>query len=115
MNAISKRGLLKAGGAMMVAFSIGLRPKGAAAWTEKPVAADEVAAFLSIDAQGGVTVYIGKVDMGTGIRTGFIQIAAEELDVPMPRIRVVEGDTALTPDQGPTIASETIQVLLRSR
>lgn len=109
MNAISKRGLLQAGGAMMVAFSIGLRPKGAAAWTEKPVAGDEVAAFLSIDRQGAVTVYIGKVDMGTGIRTGFIQIAAEELDVPMPRIRVVEGDTALTPDQGPTYGSLSIQ------
>jgi CO/xanthine dehydrogenase Mo-binding subunit len=109
MNAISKRGLLQAGGAMMVAFSIGLRPKGAAAWTEKPVAADEVAAFLSIDAQGGVTVYIGKVDMGTGIRTGFIQIAAEELDVAMSRIRVIEGDTALTPDQGPTYGSLSIQ------
>lgn len=110
MNAIAKRRtLLKAGGAMMVAFSVGLRAKDAAAWTEKPVAGDEVAAFLSIDAQGGVTVYIGKVDLGTGVRTGFMQIAAEELDVPMSRIRVVEGDTALTPDQGPTYGSLSIQ------
>ena len=69
-------------------------PGQAAAWTaEKPVAPDEVAAFLSIDGQGGVTVYIGKVDMGTGVRTGFMQIAAEELDVPFARIRVIEGDT----------------------
>ncbi len=110
MNAItSRRSLLQAGGAMLVAFQIGLRPRDAAAWTDKAVAADEVAAFLSIDAQGAVTVFIGKVDMGTGVRTGFMQIAAEELDVPMARIRVVEGDTALTPDQGPTYGSLSIQ------
>lgn len=110
MNAItSRRSLLKAGGAMMVAFQIGLRAKDAAAWTEKAVAGDEVAAFLSIDAQGGVTVYVGKVDLGTGVRTGFMQIAAEELDVALARITVVEGDTALTPDQGPTYGSLSIQ------
>ncbi len=110
MNAITdRRSLLKAGGALTVAFAIGLRPDQAAAWTDKQVAADEVAAFLSIDAQGAVTVYVGKVDMGTGVRTGFMQIAAEELDVPMARIRVIEGDTALTPDQGPTYGSLSIQ------
>jgi len=110
MNAIiNRRSLLQAGGALTVAFALGLRPRGAAAWTEKPVAADEVAAFLSIDAQGGVTVYVGKVDLGTGVRTAFMQLAAEELDVPLSRIRVVEGDTALTPDQGPTYGSLSIQ------
>ncbi|HEY4252487.1 MAG TPA: molybdopterin cofactor-binding domain-containing protein, partial [Roseomonas sp.] len=83
MNAIPlrRRGLLQAGAALTVAFSMGLRPRDAAAWAEKPVAPDEVGAFLSIDAQGAVTVYVGKVDLGTGIRTAFMQIAAEELDV----------------------------------
>ncbi|WP_439577957.1 molybdopterin cofactor-binding domain-containing protein [Elioraea sp.] len=110
MNAIiDRRSILKAGGALTVAFSIGLRPRGAAAWTEKPVATDEVATFLSIDAQGAVTVHIGKVDLGTGVRTGFMQIAADELDVPMARVAVIEGDTALTPDQGPTYGSLSIQ------
>lgn len=111
MNAITttRRGLLQAGTALTVAFSVGLRPRGAAAWTEKPVAADEVGAFLAIDAQGAVTVYIGKVDLGTGVRTAFMQIAAEELDVPMARVTVIEGDTALTPDQGATYGSLSIQ------
>jgi CO/xanthine dehydrogenase Mo-binding subunit len=106
---LDRRSILKAGGALTVAFAVGLRPRDAAAWTEKPVATDEVAAFLSIDARGGVTVHVGKVDLGTGVRTGFMQIAAEELDVPMARISVVEGDTALTPDQGPTYGSLSIQ------
>jgi CO/xanthine dehydrogenase Mo-binding subunit len=110
MNAITnRRGFLQAGAALTVAFSVGLRPRGAAAWTEKPVAADEVGAFLAIDAEGRVTVFIGKVDLGTGVRTAFMQIAAEELDVPMARVTVVEGDTALTPDQGATYGSLSIQ------
>ncbi|MBR0642574.1 xanthine dehydrogenase family protein molybdopterin-binding subunit [Plastoroseomonas hellenica] len=110
MNAITnRRGFLQAGAALTVAFSVGLRPRAAAAWAEKPVAADEVGAFLSIDAQGAVTVYVGKVDLGTGVRTAFMQIAAEELDVPMARVTVVEGDTALTPDQGATYGSLSIQ------
>jgi CO/xanthine dehydrogenase Mo-binding subunit len=107
--AFDRRSLLKAGGALLVAFTTVLVPKDAAAWTEKPVAADRVESLLALDTQGGVTVYIGKVDLGTGVRTGFMQIAAEELDVPLGRVRVVEGDTALTPDQGPTYGSLSIQ------
>ncbi|UPY38713.1 molybdopterin cofactor-binding domain-containing protein [Sediminicoccus sp. KRV36] len=108
MNAINldRRSLLTAGGALVVGFTL---PPSAKAWTEKSVAADEVASFLAIDAQGGVTVYIGKVDLGTGVRTGFMQMAAEELDVALARVRVIEGDTALTPDQGPTYGSLSIQ------
>jgi nicotinate dehydrogenase subunit B len=111
MNAITldRRALLGTGGAMVVAFGLGLRPRGAAAWTEKPVATDQVAAFLAIGADGEVTIHVGKVDLGTGVRTGFMQIVAEELDLPLARLRVIEGDTALTPDQGPTYGSLSIQ------
>jgi CO/xanthine dehydrogenase Mo-binding subunit len=109
--ATSRRSLLQAaGGAMVVGFVLGgAPPRGALAWTEKPVATDRVDAFLALDAQGGATIFVGKVDLGTGVRTGFLQIAAEELDLPLSRIRVVEGDTALTPDQGPTYGSLSIQ------
>src|SRR5207247_5126339 len=54
---------------------------------------------------GGVSVCTGKVDLGTGIRVALRPMAAERLDVPADRINVVEGDTALTPDQGPTWGS----------
>jgi CO/xanthine dehydrogenase Mo-binding subunit len=57
-----------------------------------------------------VTVYSGKVDLGTGVRTALSQMVAEELDVPINKVSVIEGDTALTPDQGPTYASLSIQV-----
>jgi nicotinate dehydrogenase subunit B len=68
------------------------------------------ATFLQIDATGLVTGFNGHVDLGTGIGTALAQIVAEELDMPLDRVRIVLGDTVRTPDQGATIASETIQV-----
>ena len=69
---------------------------------------DELFLLLAVD--GSVTAFNGHVDLGTGIRTALAQIVAEELDVPVERVNMVLGDTARTPDQGATIASETIQV-----
>ena len=71
---------------------------------------DDVDAFLSVGRDGIVRVYSGKVDLGTGTRTALRQIAAEELDVRFGQVDLVEGDTALTPDQGPTWGSLTIQI-----
>src|SRR5215813_9136103 len=66
--------------------------------------------FISITADGSVTAYNGHVDLGTGIRTALGQIVAEELDVSFARVVVVLGDTSRVPNQGATIASETIQI-----
>jgi nicotinate dehydrogenase subunit B len=66
--------------------------------------------FIRITADGTVTAYNGHVDLGTGIRTALGQIVAEELDVSFARVVVVLGDTAVVPNQGATIASETIQI-----
>src|SRR4029450_7857273 len=75
----------------------------------KTVALDQVDGFLAIDGKGLVTVYSGKVDLGTGIQTAMAQIAAEELSVPFDRVTVIQGDTLLTPDQGITWGSLSIQ------
>ena len=66
--------------------------------------------FIKINADGSVTAYNGHVDLGTGIRTALGQIVAEELDVSFARVVVVLGDTSRVPNQGATIASETIQI-----
>ncbi|HLZ01590.1 MAG TPA: molybdopterin cofactor-binding domain-containing protein [Bradyrhizobium sp.] len=66
--------------------------------------------FIHITADGEVNAYNGHVDLGTGIRTALGQIVAEELDVSFARVVVVFGDTKEVPNQGPTIASETIQI-----
>jgi nicotinate dehydrogenase subunit B len=108
----SRRELLKGTGALVVAFS--LTGSGVDAIAQnlpapKSVALDQVDTFLAIDEKGAVTVYTGKVELGTGVRTGFTQIVADELDVAMANVDVIQGDTALTPDQGQTYGSLSIQ------
>ena len=75
-----------------------------------PVEAVKFETFIRITADGSVTAYNGHVDLGTGIRTSLGQIVAEELDVSFARVVVVLGDTSRVPNQGATIASETIQI-----
>ncbi|MGV2861471.1 molybdopterin cofactor-binding domain-containing protein [Achromobacter sp. AGC39] len=57
-----------------------------------------------------VLAFNGHVDLGTGIRTSLAQIVAEELDVPLSRLDMVLGHTSAAPNQGPTIASASIQI-----
>lgn len=114
----SRREFFKTGGALVVTFA--LDPRGvlaaspatsaSSATMAKTVALDKVDGFLAIDSKGLVTVYSGKVDLGTGVRTALTQMAAEELGVPLASVDVVQGDTMLTPDQGVTYGSLTIQV-----
>ncbi len=89
----------------------GLRPGSLS--VVRPAASGAEAAFetfIKITAAGSVTAFNGHVDLGTGIRTALGQIVAEELDVSLARVVVVLGDTSVVPNQGPTIASETIQI-----
>ena len=109
----SRRQILKGTGSLVVSFSLAgpigeALAQGAAA--AKPVALTEVDSFLAIDAKGLVTVYSGKVDLGTGVRTALMQIVADELDVPMSNVNLIEGDTATTPAQGTTWGSLTVQL-----
>jgi nicotinate dehydrogenase subunit B len=66
--------------------------------------------FLYLDDTGQVLAFNGHVDLGTGLRTALAQIVAEELDVPFAAVVMVMGHTSGTPNQGATIASDSIQV-----
>lgn len=114
---LTRRNLLKLGGMVMVssvaaaglvAESTGTAPAVAGAFPIPPI--DRVSSFIAIGADGSVTAYHGHVDLGTGIRTSLAQLVADELDVQFERITMVLGHTGRTPNQGPTIASNTIQV-----
>jgi nicotinate dehydrogenase subunit B len=107
---IARREFLKTGGALLVGFAIIPRVASAAQSLPGPrgVAPDAVDSFLVIGRDGQVTLYSGKVDLGTGCRVAYRQIVADELDVPFARIDMIEGDTALTPDQGTTGGSTGI-------
>ena len=113
---IGRRTLLKAGaGALVVGFSAASTLAHAAAPTSAPalrpaksVAKDLVDSFVSIEPGGKVTIFVGKVDLGTGTKTAMAQMAADELDVAFEQIEMVMGDTATTPDQWITGANLTI-------
>src|SRR5207245_6923872 len=107
---LSRRDLLKTGGALVVGFAFDAAlPRWTWAQTPaaggnagKPLDPTEVDSFLAIHPDGTVTLYSGKVDVGTGLRIAVAQMAAEELGVRAERIRVIDGDTGLCPDQGGT-------------
>ena len=126
---ISRRRLLKGGGALVVSFGIGpvsrtLAQTGASPET-RPFAGEnpdlgtfipepgdyldprELDSWLAVTEDGGVTMFTGKVDI-TGTRTALAQIVAEELDVAFDQVSMVMGETTRTVDQGRTVGSSTI-------
>ena len=109
---LTRRSIGKAAGAIVVAFA--LRPPLALAEAPPHLPGDldhnrMLDAWLRIDPDGMVTVFTGKVELGQGAVTALAQIAAEELDLAMGRFRIVSGDTALTPDEGFTAGSQSIE------
>ncbi|MGZ2487310.1 nicotinate dehydrogenase subunit B [Rhizobium pisi] len=74
------------------------------------VLGDAAELYIAVDADSRVTAFNGHVDLGTGIRTSLAQIVAEELSVPFEHVDMVLGTTSAAPNQGATIASETIQI-----
>jgi nicotinate dehydrogenase subunit B len=108
---IARRDLLKGAGYLLVACSLSSSPRAAepsGPWP-KTIPDDRIDSWLAVKADGGVTCFTGRVDLGSGIRTALAQIVADELDVDLERVTMVMGDTARTPDQGTTSGSNTIQ------
>lgn len=68
---------------------------------------NDIGAWIHIDEDGGITVFTGKVEMGQNIRTSLAQAVAEELRAPVAMIRLVMGDTDLTPFDMGTFGSRT--------
>jgi nicotinate dehydrogenase subunit B len=108
----SRRAVLK-GGAITVGFALAGLPSRvraqSAAVAKRILDSKEVDAFLAVNGDGTVTLFCGKVDLGQGLRIAIPQIAAEELGIDVDKIAFIEGDTALTPDQGRTSGSNGIQ------
>lgn len=117
---VSRRSFLRGTGCLVVSFAIPitLGSNAASASGTGPavdagsqlVPKDFVDSFIRIEANGDVVAFNGHVDLGTGIRTAFTQIVAEELYVPIESVSMILGDTDKTPNQGPTIASASVQV-----
>ena len=105
---LTRRAFLTGTGAMVVAIGAPrlLNPKAAFAALEDsqigPALVDpaQLDSWLAVHGDGTVTVFTGKVELGTGVLTTTMQLAADELHVDLSKINVIEGDTWLTVDQG---------------
>jgi len=110
---LSRREFLKGTGALIVSFN--LFPPASLVYGQARAAAGgepdptQLDSWIAIGADGSITVFTSKVELGTGIETALAQIAAEELDVPWQRIKVDMGDTTKTIDQATTSGSRTIE------
>lgn len=109
-STVSRRDFLTSSGLLVVGFSLGVHRAGRAT-TAPPFApaANQVDSWLVIGADESITVFAGKVELGTGVSTALRQIVAEELDAPFERITWVQGDSERTVDQGSTVGSQTIK------
>jgi nicotinate dehydrogenase subunit B len=114
----SRRDFLKGSGALVVAIGLPGAARTKAAYAAGSVAAaigpavidpNLIDSWIAVGANGRVTIKVGKVELGTGLTTAQMQIAADELDVPMTRIDVIQGDTWFTPDQGTTSGSQSVK------
>lgn len=111
----SRRRLLAAGGSLTVMFAI------APAWAQDETPLNKgkmpgslekepwLDAWIRIDADNRITVFTGKAELGQGIKTALLQVAAEELLVAPARITLVTADTARTPNEGYTAGSHSMQ------
>src|SRR6266705_3752140 len=117
MNApliLDRRRVLAGGGALIVSFSLsGAFAQDQAASIPAPKPPGSLAttpyldSWIRIDADGSITVFTGKAELGQGFKTAFQQIAAEELDVPFASLRVVTADTRFTANEGYTSGSNS--------
>jgi CO/xanthine dehydrogenase Mo-binding subunit len=109
----TRRQFLKGSGALIVSFKLfpPLAPVLAQSTVGPGMDADPTSldSWLAVGADGTITVFSGKVDLGTGIETAMAQIVAEELDVPFSRVKMIGLDTTKAIDQGITAGSRSIE------
>ncbi len=121
MNAsviLDRRSVLAGGGALIVSFSLaGAFAQDQSAPTAAPAPSlpgslkksPFLDSWIRIDADGSITVFTGKAELGQGFKTAFQQIAAEELDVPFESLKVITADTHLTANEEYTAGSHSTQ------
>lgn len=112
-NVLSRREFVKDTGGLLIGFSLAdatvvPRVLAAAGETAAAPSPNRLDSWLRIDRDGNVHVFTGKAEIGMGVETGYTQIIAEELDVPLSRVIFVMGDTSTTADQGGVGGSTSI-------
>ena len=109
--ALDRRAFISSTGALVVALASADWSAAFAHGEPPPRAAlppDQLDSYISIDKNGTVTAYYGKIDGGQGLGTSIPQMVAEELDVPLDRVQLVIGDTGRTVNMGGASAATGI-------
>lgn len=113
---ISRREFTRDSASLIIGFSIAGTVAPVVSWmpaapersSPRSLAPEHLDSWLAIDEDSFVTVYTGRIDMGTGVETAFAQVVADELDIPFRQIRMLLGDTGLTPDQAKSTGSNNM-------
>jgi CO/xanthine dehydrogenase Mo-binding subunit len=110
---VSRRDFLAACAGLVVGFSVAGRTwaqavEGAASLPGSLKQTPFIDSWIRIAPDGAITVFTGKAELGQGIKTALIQVAAEELVVRPTRIALVTADTARTPNEGYTAGSQSM-------
>jgi nicotinate dehydrogenase subunit B len=115
--AFSRRTLLKTGGALVVSIGMPMSLETLLAVSEAhaqgakpPLTPDQLSSYIAVNAEGTVSAFFGKMDMGHGLFVAIGQIVAEELDVPFKAVKVYMGDTATSVNQGGASGSTGVQL-----
>src|SRR5262249_51174427 len=119
-HTVSRRTVLRGTGALVLSFSLRAWPQHpgegapghAAAGPKLPGNLSRnplLDAWIRIDADGHVTAFTGKVELGQGLKTALLQVVAEELEVPITQVSLVTADTNRTVDEGYTAGSHSMQ------
>src|ERR1700730_6581313 len=109
----SRRSFLAGAGALIVSFSMkgalqtALAQGAFEGGTAGSPPLNQLDSWIAIAADGGITAYTGKEELGQGISTAQIQLVAEELCVGFNRVKLIYCDTGITPDQGITSGSQS--------
>jgi len=115
-SAFTRRSLLLGGGALVVSIGAAVSldtvlslQTAFAQGAKPPLTPDQLSSYVAVNADGTVSAFFGKMDMGHGLTVAIAQIVAEELDVPFKRVKVFMGDTANSVNQGGASGSTGIQ------
>ena len=108
----SRRDFLKTSGVLMVSFSAGslidpAHAQGPFDTHASHIDPAKLDSWIAVANDGTVTAYTGKCDLGQGMLTAQTQLVAEELCVSIERVKLIQCDTAATPDQGTTSGSQS--------
>jgi nicotinate dehydrogenase subunit B len=111
LTGLSRRQFLQGTGAMVVAFASSSSGIGSVAevWAQgiNGRSSTRLDSWIAIGGDGIVTAYTGKCEFGQGLYTAQLQLVAEELALPIERVRLVQCDTSVTPDQGTTSGQQS--------